>query len=67
MEDLEADTAPLRTQCQRNQLLDLPRTLVDLERQIQEMANQLGSHQFREMTGTTGEIEIAYKFVPMTN
>ncbi|KAH9814030.1 hypothetical protein DFH28DRAFT_895296 [Melampsora americana] len=50
---LEASTAPLRTQEQQHELLDLPRTLTMLENQIQNLANALGSHQFREITGMT--------------
>ncbi|EGG03357.1 uncharacterized protein MELLADRAFT_109383 [Melampsora larici-populina 98AG31] len=51
--NLEASTAPLRTQEQQQELLDLPGTLTSLENQIQNLANALGSHQFRELTGMT--------------
>ncbi|EGG11550.1 uncharacterized protein MELLADRAFT_102584 [Melampsora larici-populina 98AG31] len=52
---LEAGTAPLRTQEQQHELLDLPRTLTQLENKIQNVANELGSQQFRELTGTTDD------------
>lgn len=46
MENLEAGTAPLRTQFQQHELLDLPRTLASLENQIQNVADEMGSQQF---------------------
>ncbi|EGF97747.1 uncharacterized protein MELLADRAFT_114116 [Melampsora larici-populina 98AG31] len=52
---LEAGTAPLRTQEQQHELLDLPRTLTSLENKIQNVANELGSQQFRELTGMTDD------------
>ncbi|EGG12986.1 uncharacterized protein MELLADRAFT_101385 [Melampsora larici-populina 98AG31] len=52
---LEAGTAALRTQEQQHDLLDLPRTLTSLENKIQNVANELGSQQFRELTGMTDD------------
>lgn len=46
MENLEAGTAPLRTQFQQHELLDLPRTLASLENQIQNVAAEMGCQQF---------------------
>ncbi|EGG10907.1 uncharacterized protein MELLADRAFT_59853 [Melampsora larici-populina 98AG31] len=43
MRDLDAAHVPVRTAEQRNALLALPRTLVDLEQKIQEVADEVGN------------------------
>ncbi|EGG06564.1 uncharacterized protein MELLADRAFT_86399 [Melampsora larici-populina 98AG31] len=43
MRDMDAANDPIRTAEQRNALLDLPRTLVELEEKIQEVADEVGN------------------------
>lgn len=45
----------LATQAERNELLNLPSTLVALETKIQKMATKLGTQEFRELSGTQGQ------------
>lgn len=43
MAELDAIHAPIRTQEQRHELIDLPRSLANLEARIQEVAQELGN------------------------
>lgn len=55
LSQLDPETANLRTQGEQHELLNLPRTLANLENKIQTVADQLGSQEFRALTGTSGE------------
>lgn len=52
---LDVARAHPRTQAQTQELLNLPQTLNDLEHQIQSTADALGSREFLELTGTSGD------------
>lgn len=47
-------TRSSRTRQERHELLGLPASLVALEQQMQEVANDLGSPEFLNLTGTQG-------------
>ena len=54
MQDLEAKRRRARTVNEKEALLNLPATLATLEVKIQQIAEELGSQEFRELTGTSG-------------
>lgn len=57
LSNLETQPANLATQAERNELLNLPSTLVALETKIQKLAVNLGTQEFRELTGTQGQTQ----------
>lgn len=59
---LQTDTPSMRTEHEVHELLNLPRTLVVLEQKIQKVAGQLGSQEFRELTGTAGKEQTTFSF-----
>ena len=56
MQDLEGKRRRARTGAEKEALLNLPATLAQLEVKIQQIACELGSQEFRELTGTSGII-----------
>lgn len=62
MLQLQTETASTRTEAEVHELLNLPQTLVVLEQKIQKLAEQLGSQEFRELSGTTGTSSSLIKF-----
>jgi hypothetical protein len=44
-----------RTQAERNQIAQLPNTLVLLEEEIDKVVQDLGSEAFRNLPGASGE------------
>lgn len=55
LQDLEAKRRRARTVNEKKALLNLPATLATLEVKIQQIAEELGSQKFRELTGTSGK------------
>lgn len=43
-----------RKQSEQQELLNLPKTLAVLEQKIQDLASELGSKEFLELTGVSG-------------
>ncbi|KAH9807757.1 hypothetical protein DFH28DRAFT_1088776 [Melampsora americana] len=56
LRDLQSKTRRARTQAEKNELLALPGSIVDIERQIEAMANALGGAEFGALTGPTGNV-----------
>ncbi|EGF97249.1 uncharacterized protein MELLADRAFT_86338 [Melampsora larici-populina 98AG31] len=54
LRDLQNKTRRARTQADRNELLSLPGSIVDIEGQIEAMATALGGAEFRALTAATG-------------
>lgn len=56
MQELEAKRRRARTAHEKDALLNLPATLAALEVKIQQIARELGTQEFRELTGTSGQM-----------
>lgn len=54
MQALESKRRRARTSGEKDELLNLPATLATLEVKIQQIAQELGTQEFRELTGTSG-------------
>lgn len=54
LENLEMRRVRRRKRSEQQELLNLPKTLAVLEEKIQDLANELGSQEFLELTGVSG-------------